>query len=83
MILDQSSDKVLLDYNYNIEYVMSSSTTQNIGQPMMVLELVLKVNQDEYVSVNTAAGKTLQRVIIEMNTTETIDFVAKLQKIQA
>ena len=50
---------------------------------MMVLELILKVNQDEYISINTAAGKTLQRVIIEMNTTETIDFVAKLQKIQA
>ena len=45
---------------------------------MMVLELILKVNQDEYISINTAAGKTLQRVIIEMNTTETIDFVAKL-----
>ena len=81
MIMDQTADKVLVDYNYNVEFVMSSSSSQRVAQPLLVLELILKVNQDEYKQINSAAGKTLQRVIIEMNQQEAADFVAKLNKI--
>ena len=44
MILDASSDKVLVDYNYSIEMVMSSDSAAKVAQPLMVLELNLKVN---------------------------------------
>ena len=71
----------MLDYNYNIEFVMSSSSSQNVAQPLLVLELILKVNQDEFVPIDSAAGKTLQRVVVEMNLEEATDFVAKLNKI--
>ena len=47
IVLESSSDKFLIDYNYNIEFVMSSSSAAKIGQPIMVLELFLRVNEDE------------------------------------
>lgn len=47
LVLGQSTDKQLLDYNYNVEMVISSSTSSKVAQPMMVLELLLRVNQDE------------------------------------
>ena len=44
MILDQTADKILVDYNYNVEFVLSSSSSQKVAQPLLVLELILKVN---------------------------------------
>ena len=43
-MLEQSADKSLIDYNYNVELVMSSSSSQSVMQPLLVVELHLKVN---------------------------------------
>ena len=43
-ILEQSADKTLIDYNYNVELVLSSSSSQSVMQPLLVVELYLKVN---------------------------------------
>ena len=67
-VLEQSSDKFLIDYNYNIEFVISSSSASKIGQPLMVLELFLRVNQDE--NRVTHSGKSIQRVVLELNKEE-------------
>ena len=42
----------------------------------MVLELMLKVNQDDAGAVHS--GKTIQRVLFELNLEETRDFVNSL-----
>ena len=42
----------------------------------MTLELMLKVNQDESGAVHS--GKTIQRVLLELNLDETRDFVNSL-----
>ena len=63
--------------------MISSSSSQKIAQPLLVLELIIKVNQDEYQQTQTSAGKQLQRVIVEMGLQEATDFVAKLKKIEA
>ena len=47
LVLEKSSDKILVDYNYSIEWVVSSNTSSKVAQPILVLELTLKVNQDE------------------------------------
>ena len=80
MILNDSGDKVLIDYNYNIEFVMSSSSSQNIAQPLLVLELLLRVNHDEQSGENHA-GKAIQRVLIEMDKEEAREFTQRLQEI--
>ena len=46
----------------------------------MVLELFLKVNQDQ--SLNNYSGKAIQRVILELNMDEAIDFSNRLQAIE-
>lgn len=59
---------------------MSSSSAAKIGQPLMVLELFLKVNEDDQTGVNHS-GKTIQRVVIEMNKEEAREFAGRLQNI--
>ena len=58
---------------------MSSSTSQKMGDPLLVLELKLKVNQDENGHHN---GKAIQRVIVEMDKEEARDFMGRLAKIE-
>lgn len=60
---------------------MSSSSAAKIGQPMMVLELFLKVNEDDQTGINHS-GNSVQRVVVEMNKEEAREFAAKLQGIQ-
>ena len=72
-----------MDYNYNVELVISSSSSQKIAQPLLVLELIIKVNQDEYSSTESSAGKQLQRVVVELGLQEAQDFVAKLKNVEA
>ena len=81
MILNDSSDKVLIDYNYNIELVMSSSSSQNVATPLLILELFLRVNHDEQSGENHG-GKSIQRVLIEMDKEEARDFTQRLQEIE-
>ena len=75
-----TNDKYLIDYNYNIEYVMSSSTSQKVSTPLLVLELFLQVNQDE--EGKNMGGKVIQRVIIEFDKEEMRDFIEKLESIE-
>ena len=46
-VLERTADKTLIDYNFNVELVMSSSSSQKVNSPLMTVELLLKVNQDE------------------------------------
>ena len=41
LVLKGTNDKYLIDYNYNIEFVMSSSSSQKVASPLLVLELLL------------------------------------------
>ena len=80
MIIEVSNDKILVDYNYSIEWVVSSNSANKVAQPFMILELLLKVNQDE--QGLEYSGKTLQRVILELDKEETREFQNKLMGIQ-
>ena len=46
MVLELTNDKILLDYNYSVEMVMSSNTSMKVMTPILMLELFLKVNED-------------------------------------
>ena len=45
LVMSKCSDKHLIDYNFNIEMVMSSSTSAKMGggYPLMILELKLVI----------------------------------------
>ena len=79
MVLEQSNDQTLIDYNYSIEMVMSSDSSNKIGEPLLMLELTLKLNQDG--QGRDYSGRTMQRVILELNMDETRDFMDKLKQI--
>ena len=81
LVVDQCSDKTLIDYNFNVEMVMSSSSSMKMGggYPLLVLELKLRVNQDENGHHN---GKAIQRVIVELDREEARDFLSRLTKIE-
>ena len=49
--IQSANDKYLIDYNYNVEMIMSSSSSQNAAIPLLVLELQLLVNQDDTTGV--------------------------------
>ena len=40
-VLQQTTDAVLLDYNYNIETVIASDSLMKVNEQMLVLELIL------------------------------------------
>ena len=67
-VLKETSDLSLIDYNYNIELVMSSNASQKVQAPMMTLELFLRVNVDEL--GETHSGKDIQRVVLELSLEE-------------
>ena len=79
LVLEASSDKMLVDYNYSIEWVVSSNSASQVAQPFMILELLLKVNEDE--RGQEYSGKTLQRVILELDKEETREFQNRLMAI--
>tara|TARA_B110000285_G_scaffold188478_1_gene214684 strand:- start:66 stop:350 length:285 start_codon:yes stop_codon:yes gene_type:complete len=81
LVLSTCSDKHLIDYNFNIEMVMSSSTSFKMGGgfPLMILELKLGVNRDENGNHN---GKAIQRVVVELDREEARDFMSRLSKIE-
>ena len=72
LVLQQSIDKHLVDYNYNVELCLSSDTMMRVNESMLVLELFLRGTD----------GKDLERVIIEMNKVEAKAFVTKLKEIE-
>ena len=49
-------------------------------QPLLVVELFLKVNQDDV--GETHSGKTIQRVLLEFDLEEARTFIGSLQKIE-
>lgn len=59
---------------------MSSSSSQKVNSPLMTVELLLKVNQDELGQAHS--GKMVQRVLLELSLEEARDFVAGLTKIE-
>lgn len=72
----QSSESVLLDYNYNIETVLSSDSFSKVNECILTLELILKYQDCG------EGSEQLRRVIIEMNKDETASFVHKLTSIE-
>lgn len=60
----RASDSYLLDYNYNIETVMSSDSFLKVNEPLLVLELFL-----------SSEDQAIRRVVIELNLDETRHFV--------
>jgi len=72
LVLRQSEDKHLVDYNYNIEYVVASGQHHSVGNYIMVLELFLRGSD----------GKEIERVVLEMNRDEAKAFVGRLDQIE-
>ena len=64
LIFRQASDSYLLDFNYNIETVLSSDSFLKVNEPMMVLELFL-----------SAENNGIKRVVVELNIDEARAFV--------
>ena len=75
LVFRQSVDSYLLDYNYNIETVISSDNYSKLNEQLLVLELLLAQNCSEN-------GETVRRVVIEMNVEEARAFVAKLRDVE-
>ena len=71
LIFRKSSDSYLLDYNYNIETVLSSDSFMKVNEPLLVLELYLS-GEDE----------SIKRVVIELNIDEARAFVSQLKEIE-
>lgn len=65
LIFRKSSDSYLLDYNYNIETVLSSDSFMKVNEPLLVLELFLS-GEDE----------SIKRVVVELNIDEARAFVS-------
>ena len=75
LVFRQSVDAYLLDYNYNIETVISSDSFSRQNEQLLVLELMLAQN-------DASEGQQIRRVTIEMNVEETRAFVSKLKDIE-
>ena len=70
-VFKQATDSVLLDYNFNIETVISSDSYLKVNEQILNLELVLQCDDQ------------LRRVTLELNMEEASDFLAKLQTIES
>ena len=75
LVFRQSVDSYLLDYNYNVETVISSDSYSKLNEQLLVLELLLAQNDSEN-------GEVVRRVVIEMNVEEARAFVAKLRDVE-
>lgn len=71
IVFTQSTDSVLLDYNYNIETVLASDSFGKVNEPLLTLELILKQGDN-----------SLRRVYLEFNVEEARDFVERLRSIE-
>lgn len=71
LIFRKSSDSYLLDYNYNVETVLSSDSFMKVNEPLLVLELFLS-GEDE----------SIKRVVVELNIDEARAFVSQLKEIE-
>lgn len=67
-----------MDYNYNIETVLSSDTFLKVNEQIMVLELFLALNPQ----TSPTGDKAIRRVVVEMNLDEARAFVNKLKDIE-
>ena len=70
-VLQQTTDSVLLDYNYNIETVIASDSLMKVNEQMLVLELILQCTDE------------IRRVTIEMNLMEASEFLQKLTQVES
>ena len=66
LVFTQSTDKTLIDYNFNVETIVSSDSFARVNEQLLNIELVLKCHDQ------------LERVTIEMNLTEASDFLQRL-----
>lgn len=78
LVFRQSVDSYLLDYNYNVETVISSDTYSKLNEHLLVLELLLAQNN----CAESGGGESVRRVVIEMNVEEARAFVAKLRDVE-
>ena len=60
--------------------IIGSSTSHRVAQPLMILELFLKVNQDDEGHLHS--GKSIQRVVVELDKDQMREFVGRLSKIE-
>ena len=67
LVFRASVDSYLLDYNYNVETVISSDSYSKLNEHLLVLELFL--------AQNDASEEKVRRVVIEMNVDEARHFV--------
>lgn len=75
LVFRQSVDSYLLDYNYNVETVISSDSFSKQNEQLLILELFLAQN-------DANEGQMIRRVVVEMNVDEARTFVAKLKDIE-
>ena len=59
--------------------VVGSGSASKVMQPIMVLEMMLRVNEDSGIQYS---GKQIQRVIVELDKEQTRTLVSKLGSIQ-
>ena len=78
LVFRQSVDSYLLDYNYNVETVISSDTYSKLNEHLLVLELLLAQNN----CAESGGGESVRRVVIEMNVEEARACVAKLRDVE-
>ena len=78
LVFRQSVDSYLLDYNYNVETVISSDNYSKLNEHLLVLELLLAQNS----AAEGSSGETVRRVVVEMNVEEARAFVAKLRDVE-
>ena len=79
LVFRASVDSYLLDYNYNIETVISSDSYSKQNEQLLVLELFLAQNGN---SEEAGGQQMVRRVIVEMDVEEARAFVAKLRDIE-
>ena len=79
LVFRASVDSYLMDYNYNIETVISSDSFSKQNEQLLVLELFLAQNSN---SEEAGGQQMVRRVVVEMDVEEARAFVAKLRDIE-
>ena len=82
LVFRQSVDSYLLDYNYNIETIISSDTFSKVNEQLLVLELFLSQNGPSLGENGNFGDKQIRRVVVELNLEEARTFVGKLRDIE-
>lgn len=77
LVFRQSVDSYLLDYNYNVETVISSDSYSKQNEQLLVLELFLAQNSED-----ANGEQQIRRVIVEMDVEEARHFVSQLKNIE-